>query len=484
MNAHHVLEMVTVYRELTVAERRHVQEHVTDCAPCAQALAQAQRVDALLRTLPMLHSTPAQDAALRRRVVASRPAAPRTSAGWYWRPQMAWLVIVIVVAALIGSTGAVAGQSLPDTPLYPLKLAGEQARGWLIWDATGQAEWQLARARTRLDEINRLVAQGRLPSEQTLARLQQQLASALASTSRTPLSDIVRLLQQADALTGDALTQAEVWPLPTADDLAELRASLRQQQRVIAAGLAAPEQFRQTPTPAPANRNEQPPTATSTPLDAPGPTCPPDCTPTPTASPLPTTPSAPTATDAPPSATPTLPAPSTATDTPSAAPTATLTATPPPSATATPTPSATPTRPRILPPRPSGTPRPRPTLPRPPGRTPTATPADTSTVNPAGTPTATPAGTVTPVPTATPTRDHTLPHITRTPRPPPRWTPPRWPPRPTATPVASPVRLATETPTAPPSVTPTPEAAPDDTVTPLPSPTPTAAGGTTGRRRS
>ena len=76
MNAHHVLEMVTVYRELTVAERRHVQEHVADCTPCALALTQAQRVDALLQTLPLLRSTPAQDAALRRRLYAAAPSLP------------------------------------------------------------------------------------------------------------------------------------------------------------------------------------------------------------------------------------------------------------------------------------------------------------------------------------------------------------------------------------------------------------------------
>lgn len=458
MNAHHVLEMVTVYRELTVAERRHVQEHVADCTPCALALTQAQRVDALLQTLPLLRSTPAQDAALRRRLYAGRPIAPRTSAGWYWRPQMAWLVIVIVIAALIGSTGAVAGQSLPDMPLYPLKLAGEQARGWLIWDATSQAEWQLARARTRLDEINLLVAQGRLPSEQTLARLQQQLASVLASTSRTPLSDTVRLLQQADTLTGDALTQVEAWPQQAPDDLAELRASLRQQQRVIAAGLAAPEQFRQTPTPAPTatptSSAGQRAAATTAPHDLPAPVCPPACSPTPTASPLPTT-------LPPPAATATPSAPPTAT--PSAPPTATPTATPPPSATPSPTPSATPTRPHILPPRPSGTPRPRPTLPRPPQRTATASPAGTATDGPA--------------PTATPTGNHTLPPATRTPRPPPpRWTPPRLPPRATATPAASPVQLATETPTAAP---PTAEVTPANTAAPPSTPTPTAAAATT-----
>ena len=448
MNAHHVLDLVVVYRELTLAEQRRVQDHVAGCAPCALALAQAQRVDARLQFLPPLRHTPAQDVALRHRVQASRPAVPRATIGWLRRPQMAWLIVVFVITTLLGSTGAAAAHSLPDTPLYPLKLAGEQARGWLIWDATAQAEWQLARARARLDEINRLLAQGRLPSRQTLTRLQEQLASALDSTARTRLPDTVRLLQQAGGLTGDALANLSGWPQQAPalapDDLEDLRHSLRQQQRAIDAGLAAPEKFRQPAAPTPAATQVQRALATATPT----------FTPT----------DEPTATSAASTSTP-LPAP-----THTATPAATATASPTPAATgtptapptATPTPSATPTaRPRIFPPRPSttpsGTPRPR--------RTPPP-PAPPHTATPDGT-------TPGPTPTAMPTGGHILPPVaTRTalpPRPPrlppPGWTP-RWTPRATQTPAATDTVTVGDTPTPTPPATPTAAQRPTRAVTP------------------
>jgi len=418
VNAHHELDLITVYRELTAAEIARVQAHVTQCRACAQALAQARRVDALLGTLPSLHQTPAQAAAVQRRVYAAPRPTSGAALGRLRQPMVAWLIVLLLMATLLGSTGVAAAASLPDTPLYPLKLAGEQARGWLIWDAAAQAEWQLARVRTRVDEINRLLAQGRLPSRQALARIQEQLATALASAAHAPLPDTVRLLQQADGMAGDALAHLNAWqqqaPALATDDLEDLRAALRQQQRAIDAGLAAPEKFRQPAAPTPTRVEEIKPTPTPTSTATTQATSAPQA---PTAAPLPTNPATPTWTPA-----------ITATDSPTPAPSAT------PSPTASALPSATPTpRPRIIPPRPSTTPG-QPPRPR---RTPLPTP--------------TPAGSVTPgpTPTAAPTGGHVVPPVaTRTP--PPRRTPfppPHWPPGVTPTPPALPTERAAPPPT-------------------------------------
>lgn len=269
--------------------------------------------------------------------------------------------------------------------------------------------------------------------------LQQQLASVLASTSRTPLSDTVRLLQQADTLTGDALTQVEAWPQQAPDDLAEGVPSLRQQQRRFTLLWAWPRQSSSAKRP---RRHPQ-----RRPREQRGPAC---CwgnhrparlaCPGLSSSLQPNANRQPAADNSPTARRDGYTVLGAAHGHAQRASDSHANRDCAHSATPLPTPSATPTWPHILPPRPLRAPWPLLTLPRPPQRTATATPAGTATDCPA--------------PTATPTGNHTLPPATRTPRPPPpRWTPPRLPPRATATPAAFPVQLATETPTAAPPPT-------------------------------
>lgn len=437
MNAHHVLDLIATYRELTPNERRLVDGHVVTCETCAAALRQAQRIDALLTQLPDRRSAPAQEIRWRQRIEAARPAANRgRNRGWSGRPQLAWLLIIVLAGVLAGNTAA---QSLPGAALYPLKLAGEQARGWLIWDVASQGEWQLARARTRLDEINQLTAQGRQPTANDLLRLQDQITATLVSAAHAPLPNTVRLLQETDDLASAALASLAVWernaPPAALNDLAALRTELRRQRQVIGAGLADPERFRRPPTdptPTPPRPTETPtatPAATTTfatPLrSAVTPTPAPTQIPTLTASPTPARPAASPVAPAPTDGrTPPAPPAPTGSPIPTAPPAATL----PPAPTRTPTIPPTPTRTPTIPPTPTRTP----TIPLTPGNTRTMTPAPptatpTASVAP---PTATATAIVTPIPT--PTRRFPPPRVTptRTPRRPPP-TPPRATIRPT-----------------------------------------------------
>lgn len=399
MNAQHVLAHIAAYRELEPAERSVVDQHVVSCQACAQALAQAQQVDALLVSLPRLRPTAAQDQHLRQRLteVSQRPH------GLSWlpmparQPQWARLAALVVLIVLLSTTGVVTAQSLPDTPFYPLKLAAEQARSLVTFDLTAQAEWQLSLAHTRLHEVTALVAEGRIPSADTLNRLQWQFDRAVTAAAQAPVEDTYRLLSAANELNGLAVLRLADWlrtlPPSVQPVLAQTLADVRNTQQLVQDGLADPENFRL-------------PEVTALPTS----------TPTATRTPSPT-------------ATPTL----VATSTPEPQPTQEASATevpedtPAPPATPTLEPTATPTR---LRPRPTSTASVQPLT------SPTPRPTRTRRFWPTPTRVTTPAATIEPLPTREPL-------VTRTPRP--------WP-----TPVVTETPAVTVTPgtTGQPDVTP------------------------------
>lgn len=423
MNAQHVLAHIAAYRELDPAERGAVDQHVASCQACAQALAQAQQVDALLVSLPRLRPTAAQDQQLRQRLteVSQRPH------GLSWlrmparQPQWARLVALVVLIVLLSTTGVVAAQSLPDTPFYPLKLAAEQARSLVTFDPTAQAEWQLSLAHTRLHEVTALVAEGRIPSADTLNRLHWQFDRVVTAAAQAPVEETYRLLSAANELNGLAVLRLDDWlrtlPPSVQPVLAQTLADVRHTQQRVLDGLSEPENFRLPATPV---RLTATPSPTRTPL------------PTTTHTPLPTTTHTPmpTATHTPwPSATPTP----VATGTTGPQPTREVTVTEAPANTPTPTtsptpePTATPTR---LRPRPTSTASVQPVM------SPTPRPTRTRRFWPTPTAVTTPAATIEPLPTREPL-------VTRTPRP--------WP-----TPVATETPAVTATPgtTVQPDVTP------------------------------
>ncbi len=411
MNAQHVLAHIAAYRELETRERTRVDQHLSSCQSCAQAFAQAQQVDTLLAGLPRLQATTAQDQVLRQRLAATarRPQWP----GWLRlpnrQPQWARVIFVVLVVTLLSTTGVVAAQSLPDSPLYTLKLAAEQARSLVTVDPAAQADWQLTLARTRLDEVTTLVTRGQVPSAETLSRLSWQFDQAVTAAARAPAADTYRLLSAADELNGLAMLRINAWlralPPSVQPALAQTLAGVQNNQAQVLEGLADPEQFRLPTTPSTATPT---PTGTATPAALPAAEA--TSTPTPRAT-----------------------AETQVTDQPTDAPAFPPTATPEPTATAT----------RV---------QPTPTASTQPVASPTPRPTRTRRFRPTPTAVVTPLATVEPLPTR-------VPRITRTPRVWPTPTavttsgatieplPTRWP-RPTRTPAVWP------TPTPADSVTP------------------------------
>ncbi len=78
----------------------------------------------------------------------------RSFLSWGWQPRWATVVAIVLALLLAGSgTVAAASGSMPDEPLYPVKLATEQAQLVLTPSALGKAELYAKLADRRVSEI-------------------------------------------------------------------------------------------------------------------------------------------------------------------------------------------------------------------------------------------------------------------------------------------------------------------------------------------
>ncbi len=94
-----------------------------------------------------------------------------------WQPQWATVVAVVLVLLLAGgSTVAAAGNSMPDNPLYPVKLATEQVRLTLTPSSLGKAELYAKLADKRVAEIIYMANKGK---PEQVERAAQRLNSYL-----------------------------------------------------------------------------------------------------------------------------------------------------------------------------------------------------------------------------------------------------------------------------------------------------------------
>lgn len=105
---------------------------------------------------------------------------------WGWQPQWVAAVAIVLVLLLAGSgTVAAASGSMPDEPLYPVKLATEQVQLVLTPSALGKAELYAKLADKRVLEIVRMAGKNKPEQiERATQRLNAYLTeiAALAST--------------------------------------------------------------------------------------------------------------------------------------------------------------------------------------------------------------------------------------------------------------------------------------------------------------
>ena len=94
-----------------------------------------------------------------------------------WQPQWATAVIAVLVLLMAsGGTVAAAGNSMPDQPLYPVKMATERVRLTLIPSKLGKAEYYAELVDRRVNEIVNMANKGKLKHmEKTTERMNNQL---------------------------------------------------------------------------------------------------------------------------------------------------------------------------------------------------------------------------------------------------------------------------------------------------------------------
>ena len=96
---------------------------------------------------------------------AIREMEPQRSPGFFgWFPRWATVVAAVVVVVLLAGTGTVAAStnSLPDEPLYQVKLASEAVRLVFTPSALGKAELYAKFADERVEEIIRMADKGKV----------------------------------------------------------------------------------------------------------------------------------------------------------------------------------------------------------------------------------------------------------------------------------------------------------------------------------
>ncbi len=108
---------------------------------------------------------------------------------WAWQPWATAVAVCIAVLVVGGGTLFAAARSMPDQPLYAVKLAAENVRVALTPSALGKAEVYTELADKRVAEIAYMAEKSNAREiEETSRLLDSQLAS-IASLAGTPAAD-------------------------------------------------------------------------------------------------------------------------------------------------------------------------------------------------------------------------------------------------------------------------------------------------------
>lgn len=112
-----------------------------------------------------------------------------------WTPAFS-VVIALVLVLCSATTTMAAARSLPDEPLYPIKLATEQVQLALTTDPVARADLSITLAEKRLGEIATMTSLGRTVEAPSIERLSSDTTIALSSISRIDDEFMRPLLQR------------------------------------------------------------------------------------------------------------------------------------------------------------------------------------------------------------------------------------------------------------------------------------------------
>ena len=175
-------------------------------------------------------------------------------------------LVLSILFGSVGGTAVLAAESLPDSPLYPLKLTIEETQLALAKNPAQEAALQMAFAQKRAEEIQQMTQKGNIPDEAALQRLQTHWQEALQLAAASPEGAMATLLVQAQTMVQNqeqAMAQAQMGVADTAvNRLQQANQILSRTRAAIETGLQDPQTFRhqrgqipdempQLPTPCP-----------------------------------------------------------------------------------------------------------------------------------------------------------------------------------------------------------------------------------------
>lgn len=170
--------------------------------------------------------------------------------------------IILVLSLLLGSggiTAAAAQGSLPDDPLYQVKLLAEDLRLWLTSDPQKEINLLTTYSDRRVAEMQSLIEAGETPPEALQTRYQNQveqairLAAGLPSAQATPALEKIRAcLQSQEQLMLQLQTNQPEFADPV---MLQTRQMLRERLQWLEEGLQDPLQLQQRLQ----QQNSQPP---------------------------------------------------------------------------------------------------------------------------------------------------------------------------------------------------------------------------------
>ncbi len=159
--------------------------------------------------------------------------APRFSINIGWMRPLA-IAAAVVLAVLVAGGGAIyaSQDSLPDSPLYRVKLATEDVRLWFVFDDVHKAEILLDQSNERTDEIMEMVRDGKPVPGNVLTVLRERNARAVRILEDHPdeLTVLARAREQSAAQEGLLLALGGDLAESAGGDYAEAVATLHNAQ--------------------------------------------------------------------------------------------------------------------------------------------------------------------------------------------------------------------------------------------------------------
>jgi hypothetical protein len=152
-------------------------------------------------------------------------------AGWL-KPVAISAVAVLTLSAAGGGTVLAAQSAMPNSPLYRVKLAGEDVRVWFITDDTHKANVLLDQSRQRMEEINDTVKDGDSVPENALSAMETRNSRAYEILQDQPENTTLRarVISQAQEQENRLLALWQEVPIDAHNTYAEAVAELHNTQ--------------------------------------------------------------------------------------------------------------------------------------------------------------------------------------------------------------------------------------------------------------